>query len=173
MDHTYPPEKFLPHLGARVNFQLGPQLLDIQSNLTWHSGRMFFPYCSLTGTASNWYDRFDQVYKNDWSSCLQVSKKQSYSLIHACHSQLEALSIVKKDKNNVKHYGSKVETRVEQGWYNKYPSTMNIKSNENFTRGLPEQLKVFANKRKVKPISAQLNIPFRSTLLLTWLTLKV
>ena len=47
------PEKFLAHLNARVTFQLGPQPLDQQS---WHSRRMSLLYCSLTGTASNWYE---------------------------------------------------------------------------------------------------------------------
>ena len=37
LDHTYTPEKFLAHLSARVYFQLGPQPLDQQSYLTWHS----------------------------------------------------------------------------------------------------------------------------------------
>ena len=31
---------------------------------------MSFLYCSLTGTASNWYDRLPQVYKDDWSISL-------------------------------------------------------------------------------------------------------
>ena len=47
LGHTYPPEKFLAHLSARVIFQLGSQPLDIQSYLTWHSRRMSllrFPY---------------------------------------------------------------------------------------------------------------------------------
>ena len=34
LDHTYPPEKFLAHLSARVTFQLGPQPVDIHSYLT-------------------------------------------------------------------------------------------------------------------------------------------
>ena len=79
LDHTYPPEKFLAHLSARVTFQLGPQPVDIHSYLTWHSRRMSLLYCSLTGTASNWYDRLPQVYKDDWSSFLQIFKKQFYS----------------------------------------------------------------------------------------------
>ena len=54
LDHTYPSEIFLAHLGARVTFQLGPQPLNIQSYLTWHSRRKSLLYCSLTGTASNW-----------------------------------------------------------------------------------------------------------------------
>ena len=45
-----------------------------------------------------------------------------------------------------------------------YPSTINLKCNENFTRGLPKKLKDFANKRQVKHISSSLepSIPFHS-----------
>ena len=121
LDHTYPPEKFLAHLSARVTFQLGPQPVDIQSYLTWHSRRTSLLYCSLTGTASNWYDRLPQVYKDDWSSFLQIFKKQFYSQKHAYHAQIEALSLLKKDNENVRHFALKVETLVKQGWYNEYP----------------------------------------------------
>ena len=115
LDHTYPPEKFLAHLSARVTFQLGPQPVDIQSYLTWHSRRMSLLYCSLTGTASNWFDRLPQVYIDDWSSFLQIFKKQFYSQKHAYHAQIEALSLVKKDNENVRHFALKVETLVKQG----------------------------------------------------------
>ena len=164
LDHTYPPEKFLAHLSARVTFQLGPQPVDIHSYLTWHSRRMSLLYCSLTGTASNWYDRLPQVYKDDWSSFLQIFKKLFYSQKHAYHAQIEALSLVKKDNENVRHFALKVETLVKQGWYNEYPSTINLKCNEIFTRGLPKKLKDFANKRQVKHISSSLepSIPFHS-----------
>ena len=73
-------------------------------------------YCSLTGTASNWYDRLPQVYKDDWSSFLQIFKNQFCSQKHAYHAQIEAISLVKKDKENVCHYTLKVETLVKQGW---------------------------------------------------------
>ena len=121
-------------------------------------------YCSLTGTAANWYDRLPQVYKDDWSSFLQNFKKQFYSQKHAYHVQIEALSLVKKDNENVRHFALKVETLVIQGWYNEYPSTINLKCNEIFTRGLPKKLKDFANKRQVKHISSSLepSIPFHS-----------
>ena len=154
LDHTYPPEKFLAHLSARVTFQLGPQPVDIHSYLTWHSRRMSLLYCSLTGTASNWYYCLPQVFKDDWSSFLQIFKKQFYSQKHAYHAQIEALSLVKKDYENVRHFALKVETLVKQGWYNEYPSTINLKCNENFTSGLPKELKDFANKRQVKHISS-------------------
>ena len=61
LDHTYPPGKYLAQLSARVTLQLGPHSLDVQSYLNWHSRRMSLLYCSLTGTASNWYDRFPKV----------------------------------------------------------------------------------------------------------------
>ena len=161
---TYPPEKFLAHLSARVTFQLGPQPVDIQSYLTWHSRRMSLLYCSLTGTASNWYDRLPQVYKDDWSYFLQIFKKRFFSQKHAYHAQIEALAIVKKDNENVRHFALKVETLVKQGWYNEYPSTINLKCNEFFTRGLPKKVKDFANKRQVKHNSSSLepSIPFHS-----------
>ena len=98
-------------------------------------------YCSLTGTASNWYDRLPQIYKDDWSSFLQIFKKQFYSQKHAYHAQIEALSLVKKDNENVRHFALKVDTLVKQGWYYEYSSTINLKCNEIFTRGLPKNLK--------------------------------
>ena len=164
LDHTYPPENFLAHLSARVTFQLGPQPVDIQSYLFWHSRRMSLLYCSLTGTASNWYDRLPQVYKDDWSAFLQIFKKQFYSQKHAYHAQIEALTLLKKDNENARHFALKVETLVKQGWYNEYPSAINLKCNEIFTRGLPKKLKDFANKRQVKHFSSSLepSIPFHS-----------
>ena len=47
---------------------------------------------------------------------------------------------------------------------NIHPSTINLKCNEIFTRGLPKKLKDFANKRQVKHISSSLepSIPFHS-----------
>ena len=72
-------------------------------------------YYSLTGTASKWYDCLPQVYKDDWPPFLQIFKKQFYSQKHAYHAQIEALSYVKKDNENVRHYALKVETLVKQG----------------------------------------------------------
>ena len=141
LDHTYLPENFLAHLSARVTFQLGPPPVDIQSYLTWHSRRMSLFYCSLTGTASNWYDRLPQVYKDDWSSFLQIFKKQLYSQKHAYQAQIEAFSLVKTDDENVRHYAPKVETLGKQGWYIEYPPTINHKCEEIFTRGLPKKIK--------------------------------
>ena len=44
-------------------------------------------YGSLTGTASNWYDRLPQVYKNAWYSSLQIFKKQLFSQKHTYYVQ--------------------------------------------------------------------------------------
>ena len=164
LDQTYSPEKFLSHLSARVIFQLGPQPLDLQSYLTWHSRRMFLLYCSLTGTATNRYGRLPQVYKSVWSSFLQIFKKQFYSQKHAYHAQIEALSLVRTGNENFRQFALKVETLVKQEWYNENPSTKNLECNEVFTRGLPKNLKNFANKRQVKHISSSLepSIPFHT-----------
>ena len=45
---------------------------------------------------SNWYGRLPQVYEDDWSSFLQMSKKQTSSKNRASNAQLEALAITKK-----------------------------------------------------------------------------
>ena len=109
LDHTYPPEKFLAHSSAPSTLQLGPQPLDQQSYLTWHSRRLSLLYYSLTGTASNWYDRLPQVYKSDRSSFLKIFIKQFHSENHAYHAQIEALLLVKKDNENNRHFALKVE----------------------------------------------------------------
>ena len=53
---------------------------------------------------------------------------------------------------------------VEKGWCNAIASTINLKCNENFTKGLPKNLKGFASKRQVKYTSTVLepSIPFHT-----------
>ena len=115
----------------------------MQPYLTWHSRRISLLYCSLTGTASSWYDRLPQNQENDWSSFLQLfGKKFSKSLYMF--------------NENVRHYALGDETLVNQGWYNEYPPTINLNCNEVFTRGLQKKFKDFANKRQVKNISSSL-----------------
>ena len=102
----YPPQKFSAHLSARVTVQLGPQLLDIQTCVTSHSRRMSLLYCSLTGTASNWYDCLTYVYNNEWSSSLPVFEnncilKHMHTMLNLYHSLLskkilKMLDIVRK-----------------------------------------------------------------------------
>ena len=79
------------------------------------------------------------MYKDDWSSFLLFFKKQFYSQKHAYHAQIEALSLVKKVNENVRHYALNVETLVKQCWYTEHLSTINPKGKEKFTRGLPKK----------------------------------
>ena len=53
---------------------------------------------------------------------------------------------------------------VKKGWCNESPSTINLKNNEIFTKGLPKKLKDFAHKRQVKHVSILLepSIPFHT-----------
>ena len=71
-------------------------------------------------------------------SC-QFSKEQLISQKHANHAQLEALSLVEKDNKSVRCYFVKIETLVKQCWYNEYPSPLNPKFIEIFTRGIPKK----------------------------------
>ena len=98
-------------------------------------------------------------------------KKHFYSQKHAYHVQPEALSIVQKDDENVRQYALKVENIVEQGWYDEYLSTVNLKCKDSST--LPKKLKDFASKRQVKYFQAHLNPLFSFVFVVTWLTLKL
>ena len=95
---------------------------------------------------------------------LSTSKKQFYSQKQAYQAQIEDLSLVKKDNENVLHFALKVETLVKQGWLNEYPSTINLKCNKSFTRGLPKSLNDFANEHQVTHISSSLELskPFHT-----------
>ena len=79
--------------------------------------------------------------------------------------QFEAiLNLSKKDKETVRHFALKVQQLVEKGWCNENASTIILKCNEIFTKGLPKNLKDFANKRQVKHTSTVLepSIPFHT-----------
>ena len=79
-------------------------------------------------------------------------------------NQDEALNLTKKDNETVRHFALKVQQLVEKGWCNENASTINLKCNEIFTKGLPKNLKDFAKKRQVKHTSAVLepSIPFHT-----------
>ena len=55
-----------------------------------------------------------------------------------------------------RHFPLKVQQLVEKGWCTENASTINLKCNEVFTKGLPENLKVSANKRQVEHTSTDL-----------------
>ena len=164
LDHNYTPEEYLQHIEARVTFSLGLQPTNAHEYKFWHARRMAFIQCSLTGTALSWYIRLNDTYKQDWHAFIQAFKKQFSSQKNDYYAQVEALSLVKKDNETVRHFALKVQQLVEKGWCNENASTINLKCNEIITKGLPKNLKDFANKRQVKHTSTVLepSIPFHT-----------
>ena len=164
LDHSYAPEENLQHIEARVTFSLGLQPTLEHEYKFWHARRMAFIQCSLTGTALSWYIRLNDIYKHDWHAFVQAFKKQFSSQKNAYYAQVEALNLTKKDNETVRHFALKVQQLVEKGWCNENASTINLKCNEIFTKGLPKYLKDFANKRQVKHTSTVLepSIPFHT-----------
>ena len=122
----------------------------------WHARRMAFIQCSLTGTALHWYIRLKDTYKQDCHVFVQAFKKQFSSQKNAYYAQVEAGNLTKKDKETVRHFALKVQQLIEEGWCDENVSTINIKCNEIFTKGLPKSLKDFANRRQVKHTSTVL-----------------
>ena len=125
---------------------------------------MAFIQCSVTVTALSWYIRLNNTYKQDWHAFVQAFKKQFSSQKNAYYAQVEALSLLKKDNETVRHFALRVQQLVEKGWCNENASTINPKCNEIFTKRLPKNLKDFANKRQVKHTSTILepSIPFHT-----------
>ena len=164
LDHNYTPEEYLQHIEARVTFSLGLQPTLENEYKFWHARRMAFIQCSLTGTALSWYIRLKDTYNHDWHAFVQAFKKQFSSQKNAYYAQVEALNLTKKDNETVRHFALKVQQLVEKGWCNENASTINLKCNEIFTKGLPKNLKDFANKRQVKHTSTVLepSVPFHT-----------
>ena len=164
LDHIYTPEEYLQHIESRVTFSLGLQPTSENEYKIWHSHRMAFIQYSLTGTALSWYIRLNDTYKQDWHAFVQAFKKQFSSEKNAYYAQVEALNLSKKDNETVRHFALKVQQLVGKGWCNENASTINFKCNEIFTKGLPKNLKDFANKRQVKHTSTVLepSIPFHT-----------
>ena len=164
LDHNYTPEEYLQHIEARVTFSLGLQPTSEHEYKFWHARRMAFIQCSLTGTALSWYIRLNDTYKHDWHAFVQAFKKQFSSQKNAYYAQVEALNLTKKDNETVRHFALNVQQLVEKGWCNENASTINLKCNEIFTKGLPKNLKDFANERQVKHTSTVLepSIPFHT-----------
>ena len=164
LDHNYTPEEYLQHIEARVTFSLGLQPTLEHEYKFWHARRMAFIQCSLTGTALSWYIRLNDTYKHDWHAFVQAFKKQFSSQKNSYYAQVEALNLTKKDNETVGHFALKVQQLVEKGWCNENASTIKLKCNEIFTKGLSKNLKGFANKRQVKHTSTVLepSIPFHT-----------
>ena len=125
---------------------------------------MAFIQCSLTGTALSWYIRLNDNYKQDWHAFVQAFKKQFSSQKNAYYARVGALSLIKKDNETVRQFALRIQQLDEKGWCNENASTINLKCNEIFTKGLPKNFKDFANKRQVKHTSTILepSIPFHT-----------
>ena len=91
-------------------------------------------------------------------------KKQFSSQKTAYYAQVEAMSLMKKDNEAVRHFALRVQHLVKKGWCNESASTINLKNNEVLTKGLPKMLKDFAHRRQVKHVSTLLepSIPFHT-----------
>ena len=127
---------------------------------------MVFLQCSLTGTALSWYIRLNDTYKQYWHAFVQSFKKQFSSQKNAYYAQVEALSLIKKDNETVCHFALKVQQLVEKGWCNENASTINLKCNEIFRKGLSKKPEDFANKRQVKQTSTVLEPLLKKLLML-------
>ena len=125
---------------------------------------MAYIQCSLIGTALDWYTNLHISYKQQWNSFVQLFKKQFSSQKTAYYAQVEAMSLMKKDNETVRHFALRVQQLVKKGWCNENAATINLKNNEIFTKGLPKKLKDFAHKRQVKHVSTLLepSIPFHT-----------
>ena len=80
-----------------------------------------------------------------------------------CSSRISQ-SQKKRQRNSNRHFALKIQQPVEKSWCNENASTINLKYNEIFTKGLSKNLKDFANKRQVKHtfIALKPSIPFHT-----------
>ena len=165
LDRFYTPEEYLQQVEARLTFAIGEEPQNNPKKYkSWHNRRMAYIQCSLTGTALDWYTNLHISYKQQWNSFVQLFKKQFSSQQTAYYAQVEAMSLMKKDNETVRHFALRVQQLVKKGWCNENAATINLKNNEIFTKGLPKKLKDFAHKRQVKHVSTLLepSIPFHT-----------
>ena len=164
-DHSYTPEEFLQQVEARLTFAIGeePQNNPVKYK-SWHDRRMKNIQCSLIGTALDWYTNLHISYKQQWNSFLQLFKKQFSSQKTANYAQVEAMSLMNKDNETVRHFALRVQQLGKKGWCNENAATINLKNNEIFTKEIPKKVKDFAHKRQVKHVSTlfEPSIPFHT-----------
>ena len=165
LEHSYTPEEHLQQVEARLTFAVceEPHNNHIKFR-SWHNRRMAFIKCSLFGTALDWYTYLHISYKQQWNSFVQLFKKQFSSQKTAHYAQVEAMSLMEKDNETVRHFVLRVQQLVKKGWCIESASTINPKNNEIFTNGLPKKLKDLAHRRQVKHVSTLLeqSIPFHT-----------
>ena len=165
LDHSYTPEEYLQQVEARLTFAISeePQNTTIKFR-SWHIRRMTFIKCFLIGRALDWYTYLHISYEQQWNSFVQLFKKQFSSQKTAHYAQVEAMSLMEKDNETVRHFVLRVQQLVKKGWCMESASTINPKNNEIFTNGLLKKLKDFAHRRQVKHVSTLLepSIPFHT-----------
>ena len=165
LDHSYTPEEYLQQVEARLTSAIceEPQNNPIKYR-SWHNRLMAYILCSLIGTALDWYTNLHISYKQQWNSFVQLFKKQFSSQKTAYYAQVEAMSLMKRDNETVRHFALRVQQLVKKGWCNESASTINLKNNEIFTKGLPKKLNDFAHRRQVKHVSTlpEPSIPFHT-----------
>ena len=85
---------------------------------------------SLKGTALDWYSNLHISYKQQWNSFVPLFKKQFSSQKTAHYAQIEAMSLMKKYNETVRHFALRVQQLVKKGWCNENAATKNLKNNE-------------------------------------------
>ena len=129
LDHSYTPEEYLQQVEARLTFAIGEEpLINPIKYRSWHNRRMAFIQCSLTGTALDWYTNLHISFKQQWNSFVQLFKKQFSSQKTAYYAQVEAMSLMKKDNETVRHFALRVQQLVKKGWCNENAATINPKT---------------------------------------------
>ena len=139
MDHNYTPEEYLQHIQACVTFSLGLQPITAHKYEFWHARRMDFIQCSLTGTALSRYICLNDTYKQILTFLYRHLKTFS-SQKNAYYAQIEALSLVIKYNEAVRHFALKVQQLIEKGCCNESASTINLKCKEILTKGHPNKI---------------------------------
>ena len=76
---------------------------------------MAYIQCSLIETTLDWYTNLHISYKQQWNSFVQLSKKQIPSQKTAYYAQVEAMSLMKKDKETVRNFALRVQQLVKKG----------------------------------------------------------
>ena len=111
LDNSYTPEEYLQQVEARFTFAIGeePQNNPVKYR-SWHNRRMAYIQCSLIGTALDWYTNLHKSFKQRWNSFVQLFKKQLSSQKTAYYSQVEAMSLMEKDNETVRHFALSTTT---------------------------------------------------------------
>ena len=90
----------------------GSQYVTPRECKFWHSRRMAFIHCSLSGTALSWYIRLNYTLQTRLV-CVCTNLKKTYQM-NALFAQVEALALFKKDNATVRHFALKFQKIVQK-----------------------------------------------------------